>query len=116
MRVKRVATIIGRTGRVLMIAGFGLGLVASAQAFEPTEAQKQACTPDAFRLCGSAIPDIARVTACMKANERNLSTPCKAVFRMARNEYAPTTRHVRSHKSSPSYAHYKHAQRRWARS
>ena len=32
-----------------------------------TDAQRQACTPDAMRLCGNVVPDIASTTACMKA-------------------------------------------------
>jgi hypothetical protein len=67
-------------------ASFALavGLVSSlsidARAFEVSEAAKEACTPDAFRLCGAYIPDSDRVAACMQANVPNLSPPCRAVF------------------------------------
>jgi len=46
-----------------------------------TEDQQQACTPDAFRLCNSEIPDVDRVTACMIRNKALLSPPCKVFFR-----------------------------------
>ena len=52
---------------------------ASSQAYTPE--QEQACTPDAFRLCGSEIPDVGRVTACMVAKKSQLSPACRAHFR-----------------------------------
>ena len=52
---------------------------AAAQSYTPE--QEQACTGDAFRLCSSEIPDIARVTACMVAKKSQLSPPCRAHFR-----------------------------------
>ena len=45
-----------------------------------TAEQRAACTPDAFRLCSSEIPNIPAITACMKKNFSNLSPACKAVF------------------------------------
>ena len=52
---------------------------AAGQGYTPE--QEQACTPDAFRLCGAAIPDIGRVTACMAAKKSQLSPACRAHFR-----------------------------------
>lgn len=46
-----------------------------------TPEQEQACTGDAFRLCGPDIPDIGRVTACMVRNKSQLSPACRAHFR-----------------------------------
>jgi hypothetical protein len=51
---------------------------ASAQG---SDAARQACTPDAMRLCSDVIPDVARVTACMKAKYRQLSEPCRVAMR-----------------------------------
>jgi hypothetical protein len=45
-----------------------------------SDAERQACTPDAMRLCGDAIPDVVKVTACMKAKYSQLSAPCRAVM------------------------------------
>ena len=42
--------------------------------------QEQLCTGDAMRLCGSEIPDVDRVTACMVQKRAQLSDGCKAVF------------------------------------
>jgi hypothetical protein len=44
-----------------------------------SEAQ-QMCTGDAFRLCSSEIPNIPKITACMRQNRTNLSTGCRAVM------------------------------------
>ena len=49
------------------------------QAYTPE--QEQACTPDAFRLCSSDIPDIERVTACMVRNRSQLSPGCRVYFK-----------------------------------
>ncbi len=51
---------------------------ASAQG---SDAARQACTPDAMRLCSDVIPDVARVTACMKAKYRQLSPACRVAMR-----------------------------------
>jgi hypothetical protein len=45
-----------------------------------TQAQRDACTPDAFRLCGMYMPDPDRVEACLRAAGPNLSRPCYDVF------------------------------------
>lgn len=50
----------------------------AAQAYTPE--QQQLCTSDAFRLCGSDIPDEARITACMMRQRSSLSPGCRALF------------------------------------
>src|SRR6266550_2452941 len=54
-------------------------LPAASQAYTPE--QQQACTGDAFRLCGAEIPDIERVKVCMIRNQSQLSPGCRAHFR-----------------------------------
>src|ERR1700760_1530632 len=56
------------------------GTSALAQEHRGTLEQQMACTPDVFRLCGSAIPDENRIVACLQANTLQLSGPCRAVF------------------------------------
>jgi hypothetical protein len=102
--------IFARTGRALTLAlvfGVPLGFSLPARAFEATEAQKEACTPDAFRLCSAAIPDADRVAACMDANVANLSPACRAVFQPAgaSAEAMPNARR-RSRKIMTSYEHH----------
>ena len=43
-----------------------------------TQEEQQACSGDAFRLCGSEIPDVDRVTVCMVRNRAQLSPGCRA--------------------------------------
>lgn len=54
--------------------------VTPAVAAEPSEADKQACTPDVFRLCSSSIPNVDNIVACLKKEKRNLSSGCRVVF------------------------------------
>jgi len=53
---------------------------ADGAAAQGTDTERQACTPDAMRLCGDAIPDVAKVTACMKAKSSQLSEPCRVAM------------------------------------
>jgi hypothetical protein len=45
-----------------------------------TDQEREACTPDAFRLCGAYIPDADRITACLRGNGPRLSRPCHDVL------------------------------------
>jgi hypothetical protein len=45
-----------------------------------TAEQREACTPDAFRLCISAMPDEGRVENCLRSAGPQLSPACHAVF------------------------------------
>jgi hypothetical protein len=47
-------------------------------AAQGTSQQQQACTPDAMRLCGEFIPDVAKITACMGKKRAQLSPACRA--------------------------------------
>jgi hypothetical protein len=123
MQVKGL-DIFGRAARTAALAlalGAPLAVCLPAHAFEVTEAQKQACTPDAFRLCSAAIPDADRVAACMAANVRNLSPACRAVFRPvgAMADATPGARHhVRKMLTSYEHRHHhfaREADRSWAR-
>jgi|RhiMetdeSRZDD1v2_1073273.scaffolds.fasta_scaffold121023_3 hypothetical protein len=67
-----------RTVTALAFLAMFLILPGRAQAVTPEE--QAACQPDAFRLCGQAIPDERRVKACLLHNVRRLSPPCRRVF------------------------------------
>jgi len=66
---------------VLILAASLVASAGPAAAQSYTAEQQQACTGDAFRLCGSDIPDVDRITACMIRNKSQLSPPCRAQFR-----------------------------------
>ncbi len=54
-------------------------LPSAGQAYTPEE--QQACSDDAFRLCGAEIPDVDRVTVCMVRNKSQLSPGCRVYFK-----------------------------------
>jgi hypothetical protein len=45
-----------------------------------TAEQQQACFEDAMKFCGSEIPDVQRITACMVRNIHKLSPRCRTQF------------------------------------
>ena len=54
-------------------------LASSSAGFaQGTPEQRAACMGDVFKFCSSEIPNVAKVTACMKANGPKLSPACKA--------------------------------------
>jgi hypothetical protein len=65
---------------VLPLGGMLMPSAASAEPYKGTWEQQMACTPDVWRLCGSAIPDVDRIVACLRQNAPNLSDGCRAVF------------------------------------
>jgi hypothetical protein len=75
--------------RIVLAAGLLLGMISTASAY--TAEQQQLCTDDAFRLCGSDIPDVDRVTACMVKHKSELSPGCKSVFRPGPGTASATT-------------------------
>jgi hypothetical protein len=86
--------------RVIRSRNFQLGLLlASAVSFSMlpgaseayTPEQRQACSNDAFRLCGPEIPDVDRVTACMVARKAELSPGSRVFFRPGLEPVAETS-------------------------
>jgi hypothetical protein len=53
-----------------------------------TQADADACTPDAMRLCASAVPDVRRVAFCLAHNKHQLNSACAAVFSRAQSARA----------------------------
>jgi hypothetical protein len=67
----------------------------TAGAVAETAEERQACIGDAFRICGSAIPDRDRVTACMVENKKQLGPACRAVMaRYSRHDVAEEQRNA----------------------
>ncbi len=132
MVTNRMTSSIGRTGRVILVVTFSVVAAASAKAAQGTAEQRAACTPDAVRLCSSEIPDVARVTACMKAKQASLSGRCRAAFASAsenvrvgqvvpaQHQRILSAGHQRLGSGAVfSYGNHRHrvlAQHRWARS
>ncbi len=93
-----------RGASLALAVGLASSFSIGARAFDVSEAQKEACTPDAFRLCSAYIPDSDRVAACMQANVPNLGPACRAVFQPAQPaaEYVDAARH-RARKITTEY-------------
>ena len=72
--MKRTTSKIISAALIVFTLGVGEAL---AQA---TRAQQEACEPDVFRLCGSDIPDVGRIVACLRGNESRLSAACHQVM------------------------------------
>jgi hypothetical protein len=65
---------------LLLAAAFAISMwPVASRAYTPE--QEQACSGDAMRICGSEIPDVDRITACMVRNKSQLSPPCQVFFR-----------------------------------
>lgn len=65
--------------RLCALASF-IMIIAPLPASAYTQADADACTPDAFRLCQDAIPDAARVKQCLTDKKQQLNPACKIVF------------------------------------
>lgn len=80
-----------------LLAGMSLFCAAGANA-EVSQDVQQACTPDAMRLCSEFIPDVAKITACMKAKHSQLSTACLTAMRGGgKHEVRREAKHVVKH-------------------
>jgi hypothetical protein len=76
---------------------------ASAQG---SDAARDACTPDAMRLCNEFIPDEARVRACMLSKRSQLSEACRLAMRGR-----PAEREERADRGERHH-HYRHRHHR----
>jgi hypothetical protein len=99
----------GRGMRVQQSVLFVLALMIGGMAAHPalsqenqgTPEQQMACTPDVWRLCGAQIPDVDRITACLRANVPQLSPPCRAVFETASANTQPEPGRRARHPARP---------------
>ena len=74
--------------RPIMVSSSALALAAlwlalgfpTPAAAQGTPQQQQACQPDAFRLCGEFVPDVAKIQACMSRKRAQLSPACRATI------------------------------------
>lgn len=79
--------------------GLLIGSIDGASAQGSDEA-RQACTPDAMRLCSEFIPDAAKVKTCMLHKRRELSEACRTAMSGGAREgrrVARRARHIVHH-------------------
>jgi hypothetical protein len=68
---------------------------------------RQACAPDAMRLCSDFIPDVPKITKCMIAKYRYLSRDCRVAMRAAHRGYHRHHYYRRHHQAhSTNSAHH----------
>jgi hypothetical protein len=72
------------------------GTSAWAQQYRGTMDEQMACTPDVWRLCSAAIPDVDRIVACLRSNVPQLSPSCRAVFATSNRTEQRETRRGRA--------------------
>jgi hypothetical protein len=70
-------------------------LVGAGSAAAQDDDVRQACTGDAMRICSDFVPDVAKITVCMKRNYRALSLECRQA--MARQHRVYHRRYYRTH-------------------
>lgn len=66
--------------RYILPAALGLFVASALPAFAYTQEDATACSNDAFRLCGQAIPDQQRIVQCLYQKRGQLSPACYAVY------------------------------------
>ena len=65
---------------VALVVAASFSTLSATSSFAYSSEAQQMCTGDAFRLCGSEIPNISKITACMMKKRASLSTGCRAVM------------------------------------
>jgi hypothetical protein len=76
--------LLENVGRFAIVCGAVFGLMTPLSA-QGTLGEREACTPDVFRLCSSFIPDPSAITSCLRTRKPDLSAACRKVL-------FPTTR------------------------
>ena len=74
--------------RKSIAVAFMLTIAAPLPAIAYTQADIDACTSDAIRLCQQAFPSKSLVVLCLVKNRRNLNPACTLAFERVRSEIA----------------------------
>ncbi|MGY3451535.1 hypothetical protein [Bradyrhizobium sp. USDA 4353] len=77
--------LLEHVGRLAVVFGVVFGLMTPLSA-QGTLEEREACTPDVFRLCSSFIPDPEAITACLRTRKPDLSVACRKVLFPARSD------------------------------
>ncbi len=85
--------------RKLSALAFIAMLAAPLPALAYTQADADACTPDAMRLCMHAVPDESRVALCLFQNKQQLSPACTTVFNRTRDASVVRERPAKAQKT-----------------
>ncbi|MEH3147877.1 MAG: hypothetical protein PGN34_21605 [Methylobacterium frigidaeris] len=79
--------------RTMIATVAALVVLQGAAAAQTTDDERnRICGADVMRLCLNAIPDRARIIACMQVQRDNLSPACRTLFDRERAATAPGRR------------------------
>jgi hypothetical protein len=70
----------------------------NAAGAQGSAAAREACTPDAMRLCNEFIPDEAKVKSCMLRKRSELSEACRLAMRGGGSNGGAGERHHYHHR------------------
>jgi hypothetical protein len=84
----------------LLLASLNGAGAQSSQPAQGSQAARDACTPDAVRLCKEFIPDQAKVRACILSKQSQLSEACRLAMAPKPAETA------RAEPRRPHYTHH----------
>ena len=55
-------------------------VLAQSQEYRGTPEQQNACRPNVFRFCAEEIPNVRKITACLRRHMAQLTPDCQAIF------------------------------------
>ncbi len=63
------------------LLALGAAVLATHEArAQGTKSEREACTPDVFRLCAAEIPSVDRIVSCLNRKKPQLSPACRTVM------------------------------------
>jgi hypothetical protein len=100
---------IGLLRWLVLPAGIVLGGLVAAHA-EVSDSVRQACTPDALRLCSAFVPNADKVKICMLRKRSQLSRGCRLAMRggPVRHPRRAYYRRTASHPVTVQHRHVEH--------
>lgn len=82
----------GTLMKIQVALAFAFLAFAPVSASAESQEDQNACMNDAFTVCGHAIPDRARVGACLAQNINRISPACRTVMQRYSKQAPATTR------------------------
>jgi hypothetical protein len=98
-RLKKISTFWFAAAAVALGLVGAVGFAPAPASAQGTPEQQQACTPDVMRLCSAFVPDIPKITVCMRHNWKSVSPACRTALHPAHGTPHHASHH-RSHRSS----------------
>jgi hypothetical protein len=87
--------------RVLALAGTAIAFLVGCQlaiAQDVEDATREACKPDAMRLCGWYVPNVEQITKCMSERIADVTPQCRAA--MIKEDHRARARLQEHHEST----------------